>query len=235
MAKINFGAVVNDARGKINGNVFSKNASGPYVKRKVTPVNPNTPAQAQARSNLAIYSQQWSGTLTSSQRAAWTGFATLYPRVNVFGLPLTLNGLNMLVSTNSALAQIGAAPLTDPPASPATTPIPIDTTSFTVAKTSFVYEFKQTAAVPTAGCVYYIYSTPGLAPGRAANKSLYRLISHHSGGTGTFPFTIDISASQGNVFGDLIVGLRYNILVSTIDPLVGIPTVGQPMTAICGP
>jgi hypothetical protein len=49
MAKINFGQTVNDARGKLGGTVFSKNKSGAYTRRKVTPANPRTVAQSRVR------------------------------------------------------------------------------------------------------------------------------------------------------------------------------------------
>lgn len=45
MAKIKFGMMMTDARGKLGGQVFSKNRSGSYVRTKVTPVNPQTTTQ----------------------------------------------------------------------------------------------------------------------------------------------------------------------------------------------
>ena len=68
--KIKFGAIVTDGRGKIGGHVASKNRSGAYMRTKVTPSNPNTASQSQARSILASASQNWRN-LTDSQRKAW--------------------------------------------------------------------------------------------------------------------------------------------------------------------
>jgi hypothetical protein len=49
MAKIKFGMMMTDARGKLGGHVFSKNRSGAYVRTKVTPVNGQTTAQTGVR------------------------------------------------------------------------------------------------------------------------------------------------------------------------------------------
>ena len=70
MAKIKFGMMMTDARGKLGGQVFSKNRSGAYVRTKVTPVNPRTAAQPLSRSILGTLSASWSG-LTEVQRRSW--------------------------------------------------------------------------------------------------------------------------------------------------------------------
>lgn len=232
MAKVNFGAVVNDARGKVNGNVFSKNRSGPYIRRKVTPTNPATVAQAQARQNFAIASQTWSGTLTSLQRSAWTAFANLYPINNVFGLAIQLNGLNTVVKVNTVLNQIGATPLTDPPASPATIPIPIVPEILTVLVSTAHMEYQQAAAAPTSGTMFYLFGTPPLPAGRNATPSDYRFIGTVPPATTGFPATLDIWSNYIGVFGEPLAGQKVNVLVSTVDPLVGIPTTGQPLQGI---
>jgi len=47
MAIIKFSAIVSDARGKIGGNVFSRNKGGSYIRSYVKPINPSTPKQTQ--------------------------------------------------------------------------------------------------------------------------------------------------------------------------------------------
>jgi len=58
--KIKFGAIVVAGSGKIGGHVASKNRGGAYLRTKVTPTNPNSPAQAGARALLASLSTGWS-------------------------------------------------------------------------------------------------------------------------------------------------------------------------------
>jgi hypothetical protein len=232
MAKINFGPVVNDARGKTAGIVYSKNKSGSYVRTKVTPSNPRTSYQVAARGFLTTFAQGWSAVLTAAERAAWATFATTYPTTNIFGNALTLNGLNMYVRINTVLSQIGATPLTTPPSSPSTVPIPVDPTSFSVDATGPVYSFDQTAAAPTSGTVFYFFATGGLPPGRNPTPSDYRFIGSIGSQSSPYPATVNPESIWTTRFGSIISGLNYGLLVSTVDPTVGIPTIGVPMTAI---
>lgn len=232
MAKVNFGTLAADARGKVDGIVYSKNRSGAYVRTKVTPVNPGTVHQANARSILGVLSQQWSGTFDDAGRAAWTTFANTFTINNIFGNAIALNGLNYSVRINAVLSQIGATLLVIPPASPATTPIPIDTTSLVVAS-GLTISFDQTALPATAGTLFYIYATPGLPAGRNATQSDYRLLGTAApASTGSLPHVINFTTIYTARFGAFVVGTRIAVLVSTVDPLVGVPTVAQPMTTI---
>ncbi|GAI26829.1 unnamed protein product, partial [marine sediment metagenome] len=69
--KIKYGGLVTDGRGSIAGNTFSRNHYGPYVRARVTPVNPNTAAQQLIRNAVAFLAAYWAETLTANQRTAW--------------------------------------------------------------------------------------------------------------------------------------------------------------------
>lgn len=47
--KIKWGMMMTDGRGKLGGQVASKNRAGAYVRTKVTPVNPRTTQQQAIR------------------------------------------------------------------------------------------------------------------------------------------------------------------------------------------
>ena len=59
--KIKWGALMVDGRGKIGGQVASKNRAGAYMRNKVTPVNQQTSYQLTVRNRLSYYSQNWGG------------------------------------------------------------------------------------------------------------------------------------------------------------------------------
>lgn len=99
MAKIKFGMMMTDARGKLGGQVFSKNRSGAYVRTKVTPVNPQTEYQQQNRALLGSISSSWSG-LSESQRNAWNGVVTDWQKTNVFGDLNKPSGKNLFTGLN---------------------------------------------------------------------------------------------------------------------------------------
>ena len=114
MSKIKWGAIVVDGRGKLGGHVFTKTKSGATMRTKVTPVNPQTAAQASARSRLGGNSQAWAG-LTEEQRNGWNALASETSKTNVFGDQYFPSGKNLFTSVNNNLVMIGRPPITEAP------------------------------------------------------------------------------------------------------------------------
>jgi len=76
MARI-LGFQYGEMRGKLGGNVFSRNKAGAYVRAKVTPVNPQTVRQQTARyrfGNMSILYQN----LSSAAKDCWQVFASTH-------------------------------------------------------------------------------------------------------------------------------------------------------------
>lgn len=115
MSKIKWGAIVVDGRGKLGGHVFTKTKSGATMRTKVTPVNPQTAAQAAARSRLGGNSQQW-GSLTELQRESWQNRAKETSKTNIFGDQYFPSGKNLFTSLNNNLLLVGSQPIAVAPA-----------------------------------------------------------------------------------------------------------------------
>lgn len=115
MARIKFGMMMTDARGKLGGHVFTKAKSGATIRTKVTPLNPKTSAQSEARSALGANSQAWR-TLTETQRLAWNSAAQEISKTNAFGDTYFPSGKNYFTAVNNNLRNIGSQVLVDPPA-----------------------------------------------------------------------------------------------------------------------
>lgn len=104
-----------DARGKLGGQVFSKNKGGAYVRTKVTPTNPQTINQSAVRSLFGSISQGWS-TLTDSERGAWRESVDLWKTTDIFGDLLAPTGKELFQRLNNQ-AQIVLYPaISTPPA-----------------------------------------------------------------------------------------------------------------------
>ena len=114
MARIKFGMMMTDARGKLGGQVFSKNRSGAIVRTKVTPRNPQTFAQASARSRLGSFSSGWAS-LTEEMREGWNSAAAGVTLTNVFGDAYNPSGKNYYVMLNSNLEMTAQTPVTSVP------------------------------------------------------------------------------------------------------------------------
>lgn len=106
--------MMTDARGKLGGQVFSKNRAGAYVRTKVTPVNPRTSHQQDSRFLLGSLSQQWSG-LTRAQIEAWNSAVSDWARTDIFGDLRNPTGKNLFTALNKNLIQAGFPAVTLPP------------------------------------------------------------------------------------------------------------------------
>jgi len=114
MVKIN--PLVADLSGSIGGITFSRNAYGPYAKRKASPVQPQTPAQMANRSAWSGIAKAWTADLNQGQRDGWAGLATRVSFTDVFGLPqkLAANTLFQMINMQlytAGVVRLDAAPL----------------------------------------------------------------------------------------------------------------------------
>ena len=114
MARIKFGMMMTDARGKLGGHVFTKAKSGATIRTKVTPLNPKTSAQSEARSALGANSQAWR-TLSETQRLAWNSAAQEISKTNAFGDTYFPSGKNYFTAVSNNLRNIGGAVISEPP------------------------------------------------------------------------------------------------------------------------
>lgn len=114
MAKIKFGMMMTDARGKLGGQVFSKNRGGAYVRTKVTPVNPQSVFQSAVRASFATFSQAWSG-LTQELRDSWNGAVSSWATTDIFGDLRNPTGKNLFLRLNQLATQAGWASFTTVP------------------------------------------------------------------------------------------------------------------------
>src|SRR5690625_5217983 len=111
---IKFGSIVVDGRGKLGGQVYSKNKSGNYVRNNAIPTNPRTTHQMASRALLSEVSRDWSA-LTEEQRNAWDSATEEFKRTNAFGDRTKLSGKNLYSSINKNLLQVGADKVQLPP------------------------------------------------------------------------------------------------------------------------
>lgn len=115
MAKIKFGMIVTDGRGKLGGQVFSKNRSGSYIRTKVTPVNPQTTVQQLVRASFGALSQAWSG-LGANTIKQWNEAVSSWSKTDIFGDLRNPTGKNLYVRLNQQLSVSLQPGITTPPA-----------------------------------------------------------------------------------------------------------------------
>lgn len=174
MSKIKWGAIVVDGRGKLGGHVFTKTKSGATMRTKVTPVNPQTSAQASARSRLGGNSQGW-GLLTEEQRETWQNRAKETSKTNIFGDQYFPSGKNLFTSVNNNLVMIGENVL---PVAPEFFPLPFITQMSILATAtpkSIVLDIISSGSV--AGNMLVVEATKGFSPGKFNFDGSFRQIA----------------------------------------------------------
>lgn len=210
MARIKFGAMMVDARGKLGGHVFSKNRGGAYLRTKVTPSNPQTPDQVAQRATLANASSNWKS-LTETQRLAWNEAVTQYSTTNIFGDIVNPSGSVLHTRLNINVALAGGSALTAPPL-----PMGVDTvqgvSAVATAGTPNVTLSWTSGAVPT-GHVMVVEATTQMSPGifNASNK--FRVIGTLPAATATGE---DITAIYNAKFGTLVAGQKLFVRAKLI-------------------
>lgn len=216
MAKIKFSAIVSDARGKIGGNVFSRNKAGAYIRTFVKPINPATSKQQTIRNRVQNLVVQWRG-LTAALRLAWNNAAQSFPQTNKLGETYFLSGQQLFTKFNSnllALAQsiATAAPLNS--SGDGTAISSLDGASGALTITT------DQATLPT-GTLIGVRATDGISAGRSnAFRSQFRQLGTvHTITTNE----IDVASEFESVFGALTgkVGQKVFIELISYDSTTG--------------
>ena len=180
MASIKFGNIVVDARGKINGNVYSKNKGGAYSRVRVIPTNPRSAAQTAVRNFFTTASQAWKA-LTDTQRNGWVQSVAQFQRLNRLADKISLSGNSLYVSLNKNLADVGIAAISDAPS-------PQDVASVVVSSTA-ASTGGQTLTITLSGAVPANTSlkvfcsnaqSPGVASIGTKNRQIISFASAHA-------------------------------------------------------
>lgn len=213
--------LLSDARASIGGATASKNRAGNYFRARIAPVQPRTPAQQAVRSSLASLAASWRG-LTSPYIAGWNALAKTVTRTSSLGHAYNPSGEQLYVGNSQNLVNIGADPITAPPAAAPSFP---DVTPVTSAPSSSGPSFHiitSLGAAP-AGFAFLVAATPQLSAGISfIGKSARRII-------GTYPDTdyasINVLADYVARFGDLVAGSTIGIAVSLVEIASGFQSI----------
>ena len=223
--KVQFSAVVGDARGSTGGNVFSRNKGGAYVRKRVSPTNPQTPAQQSQRSRISDLASLWSSTLTQAQRDGWAAFGVSFPVTDKLGQVVELTGLQSYTRLNARLLAGGLTRIDTAPGEQAVTDLTSITLTVDVGLGNMEVAFLPT---PLGGSDrLQIEASPGVSPGINNATNRLRLIVT-SGASVASP--LDFEAAYVARFGAVpIVGTKVFVRVRTLRPENG--AIDSPLVA----
>lgn len=177
--KIKWGMMMTDGRGKLGGQVASKNRSGAYVRTKVTPVNPQTTPQQAIRGLFGSVSAAWRS-LTSEQITSWNEATEYWQRTDIFGDLVKPSGFALFQRLNMGLlSNVSAAVLLRDAPMPDTLPVISDVESnLTLASSStWVVDWEVDAPGAQPGDFsLQIRCTPPMPSGRNYHANQLRVV-----------------------------------------------------------
>jgi len=217
--------IISQARASLGGATFSANRGGNYVRARIAPVQPRSPAQQAARGQFSTVSGDWK-TLTAAQRAGWVAIAATVTLQDSLGNSYIPTGNQLFVGNNRNLL-VNAEPVVS--AAPGSKPDFVNLSPFTLtssAGTPTMSVAPPTTAAPT-GFVFEVAASSQQSPGVAFfSKSSYRYIE-------TFPATafaaLNILAAYTARWGTLVAGQRVAIRIRLVQIATG--WAGTPATA----
>jgi hypothetical protein len=148
------------ARGDI---VASRNRSGQFQRKRVSPRNPRTAAQRRIRGDMCRFSHLWSQ-ITEPQRVAWHAVAHTVPSRPKLGKPRPLDGQKLFNKINTVLATCGREPLLEPPSRPQFGPNPV--VALTASNDRGGIALKLSISQPPAEDIM-VFASPPCSAGRS--------------------------------------------------------------------
>lgn len=216
--KIKWGMMMTDGRGKLGGQVASKNRAGAYVRTKVTPVNPQSTAQSGVRASFAAVSKLWRG-LTDENRASWNEAVNNWQRTDIFGDLKTPSGFNLFMRLCTPLQNAFGDVIIGLYA-----PTPVKMPALSAVTAAYDTGTEQLDLVTTVEndldldqYVYNIYATAPQSAGKSYVKNQFR----HLGWVEADAPTRDIADLYTAKFGNLPVDSNVQVRVQALSRATG--------------
>lgn len=206
--KIKWGALVVDGRGKIGGQVASKNAAGAYMKNKVTPSNPQTTRQSTVRALFGTISAGWSA-LTTAQIAAWNEAVADWTTTNIFGDLKKPTGKALYQRLNNQAQSAGLSAVTDVPEKAALPNAPVTAVPIGIAAATLALTGADTAASTQV----VVFAAAPVSAGTKNVKSKLRQIYSVAGDSYS---ATDAFAAYETKFGTLATGQNVYVAVKYV-------------------
>lgn len=204
-------ALVSDARGKLGGMVAARNRAGNYLRRWVSPTNPQSAAQTLVRNLFSYLSWAWTYDTEQSQQTAWDDYAAVTPLTDSLGQTYYTTGQNWFVGNNVVRQQCGLLAWPDGPVTPGLpelTPPTLSATTTTSSLTLHVEPTDDWASDPNGGLAVSIATER--SPGVNFCKGPYKFATFIPGSASgiTSAQTFSIGRTNGDVGNKLFVSVR---------------------------
>jgi hypothetical protein len=172
MALIKYGSILSEIRGKVGGQVFSKNASGYTLSNFTKSIINNDPNTVLAKKAVFDASSLWIS-LSASQQLDWHNQALSTTFYNSLGEAYTPSGYQLFMAVNIQIFRSGSSGISDSVAYSVTTVNVAQPSSIVVSTNTLNFGFNPVAV---ADSKYYFYSYKPLRVGYQGANPPWRLI-----------------------------------------------------------
>lgn len=202
MAKVKFGAIITDSRGKIGGTILKLGRWGVELRRSSLPRAARTARQMLQGALLSATSPLWTEDLTESERQAWRDLAATQDTTDQWGATYPLTGIALFTRVNTQRMAAGLSPLITAPADQAVTSPTLASLTITAGPTLTV---AWTPNPAPANHRVKIWLTPPMSAGTSVAQHRYLLIDTSSAAPSS---PLDVSAEYLAVFSGLSSGKK---------------------------
>lgn len=220
--KVVWGALVTEGRGKAGGTVASRNKAGNFFRNRVTPTNPQTASQMEARATFSDLSSQWRA-LDESARAKWNAAAPDFPYTDSLGQPKVYSGFQLFMKLNQSLLTASVpTTLDEPPAKGDLPVLTINSSLFDMTNSTTIDDASITfssSSLPS-GWRVQVFASTGLSAGvMSAPKSQLRLIATATSITAS---VLDVATTYTARFGIPSLGTKVFFYVEAVNSTTGV-------------
>lgn len=223
-------SIINDASGKLGGNVFLRTQGGLALRANNGQTNPNTSLQGQVRAKTSILVNQWRS-LGDDVQQGWRDIVAQWPYVNKVGQTKTYSGYALFMKLNGTLANIqgpsqAVGTAINPPAGKPTQSsvgVTLNLTDGAGALGDFEVNW---ASAGTATESLVVMATPPLSSGVTnPSKSAYRWLGYVT--DLTTPTTLDLLSAYLAKYPTFIAGQKVGVKVFLVDGGTGLSTITE--------
>ncbi len=207
MARVQYGSIVIEIKGKNQGHVFQGGNVGFVLRSKGYTPGIGSAARQGANLTIADNASRWR-TLSDSDRDAWSAIAADWLFINKFGVPYQGSGFQIYCSYNGNLKNLGISPVDVPGAVDSPEDPGLQTLTIPGAG-DIVYERENEG---TSADQFNLFATAPYSAGRNNNHLRYRKIT---GGILTGITTIGFHAPYVAIFPQYQSGQKVSIKVIT--------------------
>lgn len=208
MASVQYGSIITEIKGKLQGQVFQGGNVGNILRNKGY-ISGNGVNRRNIQNNkLAAITAAWK-TLTDAERLTWDALKPSWIFYNKFGASYQGNGFQIYTACNLNLVTIG-----EPPTNTAPSPVAIADPIFTnlvATESGQTIDFDIT--IPYAG----VYLAFGQAAGSAGRNSNYPKLVKLQYGNAAFGGTINLGGTYSDAFTQFKAGQRITVVVSALN------------------